>query len=284
MSFFLAYKVPYERSRPGRGGRLRQPHRARRVDLDVDVVELAADHGGAAAARPRAARRPQELPRARRGAPSPATSASRRRHALAEDRLAAKHARQPGEAKKAGMAFAGVGRRPGRRAPFPAVRCARRVGAAPRAPAFFGAAAGRASRPSAPAFARLAGSRASLARRAAAGGRPVPSRAPPPPRRRRGRRRRPAASSRCRGDVARLGARPVVEVHELGVLDGGGVLGAAGARGGYGRDGGEEREGRLPRSRLRLGRRVVDRGDVPGAWGSLRRRDGAQGYYESDQH
>ena len=49
-------------------------------------------------------------------------------------------------------------------------------------------------------------------------------------------------------------------------------------------DGGEEREGRLPRSRLRLGRRVVDRGDVPGAWGSLRRRDGAQGYYESDQH
>ena len=79
-----------------------------------------------------------------------------------------------------------------------------------------------------------------------------------------------------------LGARPVVEVHELGVLDGGGVLGP-GARQGRALpglrsapDGGEQREGRLPRSRLRLGRRVVDRGDVPGAWGT-RRRDGVQG-------
>ena len=80
MSFFLAYKVPYERSRPGRGGRLRQPHRARRVDLDVDVVELAAGPPGRRRrVRGRHGLRPRELRGARRGAPSPATSASRRR-------------------------------------------------------------------------------------------------------------------------------------------------------------------------------------------------------------
>ena len=63
MSFFLAYKVPYERSRPGRGGRLRQPHRARRVDLDVDVVELAAGPlvGRRRRVRGRHGLRPQEL-------------------------------------------------------------------------------------------------------------------------------------------------------------------------------------------------------------------------------
>ena len=97
------------------------------------------------------------------------------------------------------------------------------------------------------------------------------------------RRVRPAGPPRERG------ARRVVVVHERGVLDRGGVRGP-GARQGRALpglwsapDGGEEREGRLSRSRLRLGRRAVDRGDVPGAWGT-RRRDGVQGYDESDQH
>ena len=115
----------------------------------------------------------------------------------------------------------------------------RRVGAARRAPGIrAGAAAGRASRRvgARRVLPRLAGSRASLARRRRGGraSRPVARAARPRPhagRRGRGgggrrvRRVRPAVPPR------ELGARPVVEVHELGVLDGGGVLGPARARG-----------------------------------------------------
>ena len=177
MSFFLAYKVPYERSRPGRGGRLRQPHRARRVDLDVVVVELAAGPlvGRRRRVRGRHGLRPQELL-----AELDAARLRRRRRrrgvvdALGvEDRLRGEaRQRQPGERDEDGR-YGLLARR--RRVvlavarPLPAVPVPlRRVGAARRTPGIrAGAAAGRASRRvgARRVLPRLAGSRASLARR-----------------------------------------------------------------------------------------------------------------------
>ena len=176
MSFFLAYKVPYERSRPGRGGRLRQPHRARRVDLDVDVVELAAGPlvGRRRRVRGRHGLRPQEL-LAELDAATPTSPA---KHASASPESAM---------KTAGMAFSrGVGASSWpSRARFRRCRCRSAASARPGGRRAFAPApppGGRRGASAPGAFCRGSPGRARRSPGgAAAGGRPVPSRAPPAP-------------------------------------------------------------------------------------------------------